>query len=580
MKRIHSQSIFSNYRNSERETVVKSKITKVGFQGETGAYSDKAIDTLFEELPCEKVAFKTSYAVVDALKKGKIDFGLLPIENSIVGSITHTYDLMLENKVSIVKEVIIPIHHALLALPGVKLNQIRTIYSHPAAIGQCEVFLRKFETTDILPTYDTAGSARMIAEKNLKDTAAIASKESAGMYGLEVLKENIEDYPHNQTRFVLIAAEASHHRRESYLPCKISVVFDTLDQPGMLYQCLGVFEKYKVNLTQLSSRPHKTEPWKYHFFADISGHEEDANVQAAFEDIRKLTGYLYLFGSYPQFGGKEEIAVRSGKGKAKKSGPLYSLDYKSEPTVVQVGEHRIGGGEFIIIAGPCSVEGRHQMIESAKIVAEGGAHLLRGGAFKPRTSPYSFQGLGEEGLRLLKEAGEMFHMPVVTEVLAVEDVALVEKYADVMQIGARNMQNFILLKEVGKTQKPVLLKRGMMATIKELLLSAEYILAQGNPNVILCERGIRTFETATRNTLDISAIPLLKQMTHLPVIADPSHATGIVSLIEPVSKAAVAVGADGIMVEVHFNPPTALSDADQALDERQFKHLVKAIGNM
>jgi len=561
--------------------VSKNRHLKIGFQGEQGAYSEKAIETLYAEQVVEKAPFRTSYAVVDALKKHKIDYGLLPIENSIVGSITHNYDLLLENKLIILKEIIIPIHHSLLATKGAKISQIKRIYSHPAALNQCEVFLRKFEQADILPTYDTAGSARMIARKNMSDAAAIAGWETAEMYGLQILKENIEDYPHNQTRFILFSLEPATNERRQYLPCKVSAVFDTLDQPGMLYQCLGVFEKYKVNLTQLSSRPHKSEPWKYHFFVDLIGHATDENVAAAFEEIRKLTGFLHIFGSYPQYEGKEANPATGIKSaKKKKSGPLYSLEYKSQPTVVRVGQYEIGGDNFTIIAGPCSVEGRHQMFESAKIVAEHGAHLLRGGAFKPRTSPYSFQGLGEEGLRLLKEAGEMFNMPVVTEVLSVENVPLVADYADVLQIGARNMQNFVLLKEVGKTQKPILLKRGMMATVKELLLSAEYILAQGNPNVILCERGIRTFETATRNTLDISAIPLLKQMTHLPVLVDPSHATGKTFLIEPVSRAAVAVGADGIMVEVHFNPPTALSDAEQALDERQFTHLVQSIGEL
>ncbi|RLD14103.1 3-deoxy-7-phosphoheptulonate synthase [candidate division KSB1 bacterium] len=274
-----------------------------------------------------------------------------------------------------------------------------------------------------------------------------------------------------------------------------------------------------------------------------------------------------------------EPVTRKAK-KKKSSGPMYSRDYKSEPTIVEVGGHKIGEGHFVMIAGPCSVEGRQQMIETAKIVKEHGAQLLRGGAFKPRTSPYSFQGLGEEGLKLLKEAGEMFNMPTVSEVLSVEYVELMAKYVDVLQIGARNMQNFVLLREVGKVNKPILLKRGMMATIKEFLLSAEYMLAQGNPNVILCERGIRTFETATRNTLDISAIPVLKEQTHLPVIVDPSHASGIDRWIEPLSLAAVAAGADGLMVEVHFNPPTALSDGPQALDERQFARLMERIDDL
>ena len=558
-----------------------AKLLKIGFQGEIGAYSERAIDVLYNGKEVEKVPFRSSYDVVDALKKEKINFGLLPLENSIIGNITHNYDLLLENKLTIVKEVIIPIHHALIASAGAKLTDIDTIYSHPAALAQCEVFLRRFNHINILPTYDTAGSAKLIAENKMRTIAAIASIEAAQVYGLEVIQNQIEDYPNNQTRFVLLSDQPFQLDYEAYLPYKTTIVFDTLDQPGMLYECLGIFEKYTINLNQLSSRPHKTEPWKYHFFVDFDGHATQENINSALDDIKKKTGFLHVFGSYPKYSEKE-LAIsdspdRLKPRKKKKDGPLYSLNYRSEPTIIKVGNKQIGGDHFTIMAGPCSVEGRHQIMESTKIVAENGADFLRGGAFKPRTSPYSFQGLGEEGLRLLQEAGEAYGLPVVTEVLSVEDVALVAQYADILQIGARNMQNFVLLQAVGNTRKPVLLKRGMMATTKELLLSAEYILAQGNPDVILCERGIRTFETATRNTLDISAIPVLKEQTHLPVIVDPSHAVGINRFIEPVSKAAVAVGADGLIIEVHFNPATALSDAEQALDERQFKHLVQSI---
>lgn len=551
----------------------------IAFQGEKGAYSEDAINRLYPEKDVERVPFRTSYDVVEALKKGQTDYGLLPIDNSIIGNITHTYDLLLENKLTIVKEVIIPIHHSIMANDGVEAKDIKSIYSHPAAISQCEVFLRKFKTAEIIPTYDTAGSAKLIAQKKLTDTAAIASESSAGLYRLNILHKNIEDYPHNQTRFILVSVDPIQMEREPYLPYKISAVFDTLDQHGMLLKCLQVLEKYKINMTLLTSRPHKTEPWKYNFFVDMDGHADDENASSAFEEIRKLTGFLHVFGSYPKYAPGEKFipGEKTFAGSKKKNAPLYSLERKPEPTVITVNSVRIGDGNFVTIAGPCSVEGRHQMMASAKIAKENGAQLLRGGAFKPRTSPYSFQGLGEEGLRLLKEAGEEYDMPIVTEVLSAEDVALVAEYADILQIGARNMQNFALLQEVGKTNKPILLKRGMMATVKELLMSAEYILAKGNPAVILCERGIRTFETATRNTLDISAIPLLKEMTHLPVLVDPSHATGINRLVEPISKAAVAVGADGIMVEVHFNPSTALSDADQALDERQFKNLMKTL---
>ncbi|MCK9227663.1 MAG: 3-deoxy-7-phosphoheptulonate synthase [Syntrophorhabdaceae bacterium] len=238
-------------------------------------------------------------------------------------------------------------------------------------------------------------------------------------------------------------------------------------------------------------------------------------------------------------------------------------------TVVCVGHVKVGDG-LCIVAGPCSVETEKQTIETAQAVREGGADILRGGAFKPRTSPYAFQGLGLKGLKILKKAREETGLPFVTEVIDTRDVPWVAEYADVLQIGARNMQNFSLLKEVGKTQKPILLKRGMNSTIEEWLNCAEYILDGGNPDVILCERGIRTFETYTRNTLDISAVPALKELTHLPVIIDPSHASGRVSLIPSLSLAAIASGADGVMVEVHVNPSEAVCDKDQALTPAQF----------
>ena len=252
---------------------------------------------------------------------------------------------------------------------------------------------------------------------------------------------------------------------------------------------------------------------------------------------------------------------------------LVSREYKPEDTVVTVGEVRIGGGHRAYIAGPCSVEDEGQIMEIARLI-QGRAHILRGGAFKPRTSPYSFQGLGEEGLRLLVQAGRAFGLPVVTEVLSEEEVERVAEQGDMLQIGARNMQNYALLKKVGAQKKPVLLKRGLAATIEELLLAAEYILAAGNPQVVLCERGIRTFSgSLTRNTLDLSAVPILKQLTHLPVIVDPSHGTGRWNLVEPLAKAALAVGADGVMIEVHTHPQEALSDGPQSLKPERFRAL-------
>jgi len=256
---------------------------------------------------------------------------------------------------------------------------------------------------------------------------------------------------------------------------------------------------------------------------------------------------------------------------------FVSREFRPEKTQIKVNGHDIGGDVFIMMAGPCSVENEKQIMTTANQVAEAGAHLLRGGAFKPRTSPYDFQGMAEEGLKLLRKAKQATGLGVVTEVMSDGDVELVAEYADVLQIGARNMQNFALLKALGKVTKPILLKRGMSSTIKELLMSAEYIVAHGNPNVILCERGIRTYETATRNTCDITAVPVLNELTHLPVIVDPSHATGKRSLVPALTRAAVAIGADGAIVEVHPCPEKAMSDGAQSLDIAQFRSMMQEL---
>jgi 3-deoxy-7-phosphoheptulonate synthase len=256
---------------------------------------------------------------------------------------------------------------------------------------------------------------------------------------------------------------------------------------------------------------------------------------------------------------------------------LTSREFRKEDTVIRVGDVTIGDGSLTVMAGPCSVESRAQLFETADAVAKAGATILRGGAFKPRTSPYSFQGLGVEALRYLADARERTGLPVVTEVMEPNQVDVVNQYADILQIGTRNMQNYSLLMAAGRVEKPVMLKRGYGATIEEWLMAAEYIVSSGNPNVILCERGIRTFETYTRNTLDVAAVPLLHHLTHLPVVIDPSHATGKRWLVKPLALAGVAVGADGVMVEVHPRPEEALSDGEQSLTLEQFEELMAAI---
>jgi 3-deoxy-7-phosphoheptulonate synthase len=306
----------------------------------------------------------------------------------------------------------------------------------------------------------------------------------------------------------------------------------------------------------------------------------DRMVESGF-DVHRSTGAIHtVLGGV---GAKSEdidpatFEVLEGVKEAHRIGSPYKLasrSFRPGGSVVKAGNVEIGGGRIIIMAGPCSVESHEQICRSAELVAQAGASVIRGGAFKPRSSPYSFQGLGENGLRMLREAADRHGLLVVSEVMDQTQIPMVAAYADILQIGARNMQNFNLLREVGKQRKPVLLKRGISATIEELLLSAEYILAGGNYDVILCERGIRTFETSTRNTMDISAIPVVKKLSHLPMVADPSHGTGRRDKVAPMARAAVAAGADGLLIEVHPDPDHALSDGAQSLRPEQFQELM------
>lgn len=293
---------------------------------------------------------------------------------------------------------------------------------------------------------------------------------------------------------------------------------------------------------------------------------EERIVIGIIGDTRKLASFP--FQSYP---GVIDVL------KVLKPYKLASREFKEISTIVKISDVSIGGKEIVLMAGPCAIESEEQIYEIAHRVSRVGVKILRGGAFKPRTSPYSFQGLGEKGLKIMSEAAKKYGLKVITEIMSIEQIDLVAPYADIFQIGARNMQNFMLLKELGRLKKPVMIKRGISATIEELLLSAEYILSGGNKKVILCERGIRTFENFTRNTLDLSAVPSIKELSHLPIIVDPSHGTGRKELVGPMSKAAIAAGADGLIIEVHPNPEIALSDGVQSLDLNYFDHLISEL---
>ena len=593
---VRSQQLFLLKHANREEEGTK----RVGFQGIEGAYSHLAAQKFFSKSLDRMVftGFPTFAEVVDALETGAIDHAFLPVENTTAGSINEVYDLLSRASLSIVGEEVFRVEHCLLAIEDVPITNIRRVFSHPQALAQCTKFLAKLETCQIEYFTDTAMAVRKVKEDKDLSQAAIASEEAGRRYGLKVLARDLADQKDNFTRFLVAARQPI--KVDLRIPAKTSLVLSVPHEEGALLKTLGVLHRHKINLTKLESRPRPGSPFQYLFYLDFEGNSEDPNVAGALEELTGTTSFLKMLGTYPaESRGRTSPAIgamlppraaegaEAGKGAeappaakkpaSKVSYRLASRETKAEDTVITVRGVRIGGPDFVVIGGPCSVESREQIFACARQVKECGGRLLRGGCFKPRTSPYSFQGLGYEGLELLVEAGREYDLPVVTEVLSPADVEPVARTADILQIGARNMQNFSLLREAGKVSRPVLLKRGMMSTIDEFLNAAEYILGQGNQQVILCERGIRTFETVTRNTLDLGAIPILKQLTHLPIFVDPSHAAGQRDLVAPLALAAHAVGPHGMIVEIHPCPEKALSDGPQALRFQDFADLMRAM---
>ncbi|MBI2894640.1 MAG: 3-deoxy-7-phosphoheptulonate synthase [Deltaproteobacteria bacterium] len=568
------------------------------YQGIEGAHSDVALASHLGAMGVDHVrtGLGTFRQVATAVIAGRADVGLLPVDNAIAGTVRDGYDLLAQFDLVPICEIEWRMDHRLLAVPGAELSGVREVFAHPLALAECGRFLGTLAGARVIPSVDTGVAARDVAAWGDPARAAIAPPEAAAIYGLVELARNVADHPENYTRFVLFRSPESRPEVQALggrLPParrKTSLLFATRHEQGALARCLGSLAEAGINLAKLESRPKLGKAWEYLFYVDIEGDVTEPRIGAALGKLREQTTSLHVIGSYdvgaaslPAGGGEPRCAlppVAAGASEppalpsSAKNWPKAARTARPGGTRIPIGSVLVGGEDFIVIAGPCSVESREQMMATARRVVAGGAHLLRGGAFKPRTSPYAFQGLGWEGVALLAEAGRAAGVPVVSEVMSPEQVERMAREVDFLQIGARNMQNFDLLKAVGRTDRPVMLKRGLSASLDELLAAAEYVLAEGNPHVALCERGIRTFETATRNTLDLSAVPVLRERTHLPVIVDPSHGVGVRRWIRPLCRAAKAVGAHAIMIEVHPNPPEAKSDAEQALTFDDFEAIM------
>jgi len=578
-------------------------LLRVGYQGSEGAYSYLAALRHFgpQSREVSYRGYEGFEMMLEALEADELDRAILPLENSTSGSVTPNYDLLARMSLAIVGEEIQEVDHCLLALEEVPLARIRRVFSHPVALAQCGRFLSTLAGAEVEAFTDTAMSARRIRQDGDPTQAAVASEEAARIHGLVILKRGIADNRENFTRMAIVAKrpEACDLR----VPAKTSLVFATRHEEGALLRCLAVLADHHLSLTKLESRPRPGMPWEYLFYADFEGNLAHPEVAAAVRELQSRASYLKVLGSYPSRtaaetrpaeprprarvnGTEPAVAVEAPPAAAAETRTgtgtpaLSSREHRAEDTVIPIARGVTLGGASrpVVIAGPCAVESLAQVRACARMVKELGGSMLRGGCFKPRTSPYSFQGHGYEALDWLAEAGAEVSLPIVTEVMHPRDIGPVAEKAHMIQIGARNMQNFSLLREVGQVHRPVMLKRGMMSSIDEWLNAAEYILAHGNQMVLLCERGIRTFETATRNTLDLSAVPVVRERSHLPVIVDPSHAVGVRRFIPPMARAALASGAHGLMVEIHPDPKAALSDGPQALTFDMFEALMRSLG--
>lgn len=566
----------------------------VAIQGIEGSYSQLASQQFFDHkgMSVNYLRAPTFAAAIAAVQRQDADVAVLPIENTTSGAISEVYDLLLESRLDFVGDVRFRIRHCLLGIEGASISELRRIYCHPQAVAQCSEFLAQLDHCEIVYFSDTALSGQKIRELGDPTIAAIASEEAARLFGLDVLKTGIANRDENFTRFVVVAAEPAEVPEG--VAAKTSIVMAVGNHPGALMEALAVFHDADINLVMLESRPIPNNPREELFYLDFDGKTSEPAVQAVLETLMRQVRFLRVLGSYPSSDlrpkpierkmtkvkpqGRSALTDLSPTAASPKGYKLGSRGHKEQNTVVEVAGVKIGGDDLVVIAGPCAVESWDQVMTAAKAVKESGGSILRGGCFKPRTSPYSFQGLAYEGLEMLVEAGKAYGLPVVTEVVSPEDVEGVARKADILQIGTRNMQNFSLLSAAGRAHRPVMLKRGMSSSLDELLQAAEYILSEGNQQVFLCERGIRTFETSTRNTLDLSAVPVLRQRTHLPIIVDPSHAAGDRDLVAPLALAAQAIGAHGIMVEIHPDPDNALSDGPQSLRLDQFQDLMLALG--
>ncbi|MBW3140767.1 bifunctional 3-deoxy-7-phosphoheptulonate synthase/chorismate mutase [Ferrimonas balearica] len=567
--------------------------TRVAYLGAKGSYSYLAAHHYFgrRDRTLVEMGMESFDAIFQAVEQGQADHGILPLENTSSGSINEVFDLLQHTNLHIVGETTETIAHCLLVQPGTELEQIRTIYAHPQVHTQCSRFLASLSGIHQAYCASSAEAMEKAAADPSGSSAAIGSERGGALYGLTVRDTALANQQRNESRFIVVARKPVTVPPQ--VPAKTTLIMATGQKPGALVEALLVLRDQGINMTKLESRPIHGNPWEEMFYLDVEANVQSEAMRNALSELTRLTRFIKVLGCYPcetilptELDStalandprltEDATLATSAPAVSDGSAALYSREHKFDDTLVRVGKVTLGGDAFVTIAGPAAVESEQQIQTTAHAVREHGGAILSGGCFLDSVGG-GFAGLGQAGVDALCLAGQRHGLPVMTEVTQVEQVSAVAAQVDLLQIGEHNMHNTALLSEVGRSQRPVILKRGLMATLEELLAAAEIIMAQGNQQVILCERGIRTFDSASRHTLDLSAVPLLRGMTHLPILIDPSQAAGRRDLILPLAKAAKAVGAHGLLIEVHPSPEQALREQNQQLYVEQYAQLMKSL---
>lgn len=550
----------------------------VAYQGVDGAYSHMAAMRHFGTRGGDVVfrGYPTFRAMMEAVRDGHARYGVLPIENTTAGSINDAYDLLAQMDLSIVGEEIQRVDHCLVALEMLPLSRIRRVFSHPQALAQCSNFLATLTECHVEAFSDTAMAVRRVGEEQDLSQAAIASEEAARRYGLTVIKRDIANQKENFTRMVVVAARPE--KVDPRVGAKTSLIFATKHEQGALLGCLNALAQRSLSLTKLESRPRPHTPWEYLFYVDFEGNVDDAEVVGALTDLRAQTSFLRVLGSYPartmrERAGEARPRAAEGEGAPRASVPastaelsrlphqLTSRKARAADTTFEIGALRVGGDAPVIVARVAGYDGRDALLGAARTARAAGADLFWAPALDAQSKEQS-SATGIDPLLLLEEVGKLSGMAVATEVLHPADVDRALPRVDLLVVGASQMQNAALLREVGRVDRPVMVERGTMASLEEWLLAAELVLERGNHRVILLERGIRTFERATESTLDLSAVVMLRERSHLPVFADPCRATGRGSWALPLAEAARASGAQGLVLTLSaqsVGDPAAIS---------------------